>query len=885
MTTFLSLKRCAWVALCGLFALSCQHANLPSGDAATAAADSADVPPEITAPPGFVVEHLVSPTSVDSSSWVALTFDDRGRLLASDQYGSLYRVEIPAIGEDPAGTKVTPLSLEIGHAQGLLWAHGSLYVVVNSEQGVGGHGSGLYRVTDGDGDGELDTIRLLRAFVGWGEHGPHSVVLGPDGRSLYVMGGNHTTPPEPFASRVTRGWQEDGLFPPILDPRGHAVEIEAPGGWVVRTDTAGTDWELVSVGFRNAFDLAFNEAGDLFTFDSDMEWDLGMPWYRPVRVLHITSGSEFGWRTGSGKWPAYYPDNLPSVVDVGQGSPTGVLMGTRLAFPERYRNGLYIFDWSFGTIYRVDLEPQGASYTGTFEEFLSGVPLPLTDGVAGPEGALYFAAGGRRLNSHLYRVYYAGDEPVEAGTAPALTPPERALRLQLEAFHGRQDPAAVETAWPHLNHPDRFVRYAARVALEHEPVEAWAERVWAEADPVRRLYGVIALARTADASMQEQALEALAGIDYAALAPERRLDLLRAYGLVFMRLGAPSEAWKARVAERLASHFPADNDPENRELAQLLAYVEAPGVIETTLQLLERYAGDAGTPVLAEAVTARSEDYGPTIARMRENMPQPQEIAYARSLSFVRDGWTLEQRRRYFQWFYEALGRSGGESYKGFLEAIRSDALERVPAEAQEALAELTGALPGGRGVDLASLPQPEGPGRSWSWPDVREALNDGLDHPRDFERGRRMYAAALCEACHAVRGEGGSVGPDLTQIGTRFSREDVIEAIILPSAEISDQYAATLVTLTDGSSLVGRVIRVNEHELVLNQNPYAPDQVVTVPRAEIASQQPSPLSLMPPRLIDRLNEQEVVDLMAFLLSGGDPEHEYFKPKTEGEGR
>ncbi len=65
------------------------------------------------------------------------------------------------------------------------------------------------------------------------------------------------------------------------------------------------------MGYRNQYDIALNEDGELFTYDADMEWDFGSPWYRPTRVCHATSGSEFGWRSGTGKWPAYYEDSLP----------------------------------------------------------------------------------------------------------------------------------------------------------------------------------------------------------------------------------------------------------------------------------------------------------------------------------------------------------------------------------------------------------------------------------------------------------------------------------------------------------------------------------------------------------------------------------------------
>ena len=77
----------------------------------------------------------------------------------------------------------------------------------------------------------------------------------------------------------------------------------APGGAVLRFRPDGTRWEMVSNGFRNPFDLAFNEHGDLFAYDADMEWDLGMPWYRPTRICHVLPGAEWGWRNGTGKWP------------------------------------------------------------------------------------------------------------------------------------------------------------------------------------------------------------------------------------------------------------------------------------------------------------------------------------------------------------------------------------------------------------------------------------------------------------------------------------------------------------------------------------------------------------------------------------------------------
>ena len=191
------------------------------------------------------------------------------------------------------------------------------------------------------------------------------------------------------------------------------------------------------IGYRNAYDIAFNADGELFAYDSDMEWDMGMPWYRPTRVSHATSGSEFGWRSGTGKWPTYYVDSLPPMIDIGPGSPVGVEFGYGAKFPAKYQKALFICDWTFGTMYAIHLEPDGATYKATKEEFLSRTPLPLTDVCINPaDGAMYFTIGGRGAQSELFRVTYVGKESTEKVEYKNESGrKERAERQRLEGSH------------------------------------------------------------------------------------------------------------------------------------------------------------------------------------------------------------------------------------------------------------------------------------------------------------------------------------------------------------------------------------------------------------------------------------------------------------------
>lgn len=167
---------------------------------------------------------------------------------------------------------------------------------------------------------------------------------------------------------------------------------------------------MIASGFRNSVDIALNREGELFTYDSDLEFDIGVPWYRPTRVNHVTSGAEFGWRASSAKWQEYFADSLGAVINVGPGSPTGISFGHHSDFPAEYQDKLFICDWTFGTIYTVELEESGSSYTGTKKEFLHGSPLNIAAMRFGPDGAMYFVTGGRTTASKLYRIKYTGEK-------------------------------------------------------------------------------------------------------------------------------------------------------------------------------------------------------------------------------------------------------------------------------------------------------------------------------------------------------------------------------------------------------------------------------------------------------------------------------------------
>lgn len=841
-------------------------------------------------PAGFTAEHLYSPGENEQGSWVAMAFDDKGRLITADQYGALYRFEVPAIGSDSLSPTVEKMvigtdstKLGMGYAQGLLYAFNSIYVMVNHNANEDFERStGLYRLQDTDGDDQYDKVTLLKTLGGEpGEHGPHSMILSPDGESIYLVAGNHTDVPEMDAYRLPKVWEEDNVFPEIKDPRGHANNRKAPGGWIAKIDPEGKRWELISAGYRNGFDIAFNEAGDLFTYDSDMEWDFGMPWYRPTRINHVTSGSEFGWRTGNQKWSPNYPDNLPATLNIGQGSPTNVMFGTEANFPEKYRKALYAFDWSFGIIYAISLEPSGATYKATAEEFISGAPLPLTDGVIGPDGAMYFMTGGRRLESDVYRVYYNDDVKEDRTVLMAEDlPEEHQIRRQLEAYHEGPKAGALDFIWPYLKHEDRFIQYAARIAVEHQPLNEWKDKALNEKDPAALTQAIIALARHGNQALANPMLQALMTIDYGKLSETGEQNLIRAFELILSRYGNPTGAIKNQVIDYLSSRYPAGDNDVDRALSKVLVYLGAPEAVEKTLALLKDAKDDENyqkTFTSSSDLIFRNPQYGLDIAEMLSNVPPAQQTYLATVLGGAKVGWNEDLFEQYFDWIHKAFEYKGGRSYIGFIDRARKMALTQVPKDKFDYYDKLSGAelLSSSGNELLVSNIQPEGPGRRWT---VEEALPfmDSLQG-RDLEKGKAMFAATQCLSCHNMQGQGGIVGPDLTQLGTRFSPKDILFHTIDPSAEISDQYAATNFYMKDGGSIVGKIAKEDANTYFVSQNPFAPQDIREIPKSEVTNTKLSDVSVMMPGMINRLNPEELKDLMAYLISGGNPNNEVYQ--------
>lgn len=337
--------------------------------------------PILKAPDGFDVQLFADDDLAHDVH--CMTIDSRGRitvagnsfiklLIDSDADGVADKAELFA--EGPA----------IG-VQGMYW-HGPDLLVVGGE--------GLLRFRDRDGDDKADGPPdvLLKVKCG-GEHHAHSIQRGPDGW-WYLIAGNDTGIDAKYVSLPTA---------PIKQPVAGVL-------YRLKPDLSGG--EVVTHGLRNSYDFAFNRTADAFTFDSDDERDVSLPWYRPTRVFQLLPGSHAGWVTRSWKRPDEFLDMPPVVASAGRGSPTGVVCYQHRQFPEKYRESLFVLDWTFGRVLALPLTRNGSAWKADSELFLSSAGdhgFAPTDVEVGPDGSLFVSVGGRGTRGGVWRVSYPAE--------------------------------------------------------------------------------------------------------------------------------------------------------------------------------------------------------------------------------------------------------------------------------------------------------------------------------------------------------------------------------------------------------------------------------------------------------------------------------------------
>ena len=330
------------------------------------------------------------------------------------------------------------------------------------------------------------------------------------------------------------------------------------------------------------------------------------------------------------------------------------------------------------------------------------------------------------------------------------------------------------------------------------------------------------------------------------------------------------------MGDKLDTYFPSTDENINEELCRALSYLEHPGVVSKTVALMKV------TKVKASQYNAeilkRNKGYGGKILQSMGNSPNILNMHYLFCLKDVKAGWTMDDRKFYLGWVKDLASRSGGNLYRGYIDKIRGAAINSVPENDRLALKYLMGDI---KTVDLGTLPKPKGPSVEWTVESALKVFTEQKLVGRSLENGKRMFMAGQCVACHYLGNTGAGVGPDLTNLTKRADYKSMLESIIAPDLVVSDQFAQHVFLLFDGQVVSGRIASEDDGEVAVMTSGVTPDKLTRFKVDDIESRKLSKTSMMPTKLIDGMNAEELKDLIAYFVSQGDPKHAVYKrPKT-----
>jgi putative heme-binding domain-containing protein len=779
-------------------------------------------PSQFWTAPGFEIAEL-RVAEPDEGSWVSLAFDPQGRLTIAREDAGFLRM---TLSDDAARvTRVEPIASTLEECRGLAYFDDWLYANANNSRG-------LYRLRTGD-DGVVRDLQRLREFPGNVGHGRNDIALVDRAGSspqLYAIHGDAVQLPGPPIVDHTS---------PLNESRRRTPQRE---GYLLRTDLEGRQWELLCAGLRNPYGIAVHACGDPFTFDADNEYDMGTPWYRPTRILHLMTGGDSGYRDVTGRFPPRFhdhPDHAPPLLDIGRSSPTSVMFGDQLNFASPYRQALFALDWTYGRVLAIHLAMRGGTWRAAPELFLQGRPLNVTDVAAGPDGAMYLITGGRKTQSALYRIRYTGGD--------AKSEPSRGKHEQDAHRHSLTIRSSPPTS--DLNDADPVRRHAARIALERRPLSEWRSAALdAESGPAA-LRTLLALARARQTEDAPPIVDRL--LEYRV----DRLDLASQF--VWIRLcGLCRETTVDVVQSRSAALA-----PKLRELWSARNQTDCLSVAPegTSQELRRRVAlllGELSAPQLPEQIV-------PSLlaSRMQED-----QIAGLMALRSIRDGWTIALRRQQFQALNAMPQMIGGQGLPAVEKWLRTETLATLTSQEKAALADVLQPSP-----PLSEpLPARRSHVQKWTLADLA-ALYDAEAIPGDAARGRLVFRDALCNRCHRVGLRGAAVGPELTQLSRRFSRRDILESVLTPSLSVAENYRLETIVTEAGKSYTGRIVPEGDYRsetIKLATDPLRPDQIVEIDKKQIADHHVTSLSPMPQGLLDGFSLAEIRDLLAYLEFG-----------------
>jgi putative membrane-bound dehydrogenase-like protein len=861
----------------------------------SACADTPTIQHGLRVPSGFeVVEFADSKLANDI---FCMTIDPKGRVIVAGR--GYIRILVDDDGDGKADRAIEFADSPKDGAMGLYWEGDKLYVT--------GDG-GLRKFVDRDGDGKADgPSTLIRAIKTGGEHTAHAIQRGPDGW-LYVLCGNVAGIDKSYATAATS---------PIRDP---------VAGCVLRFSPDFKDCEIVAHGFRNPYCMDFNLDGELFTFDSDNERCVSLPWYEPTRFYHVIPGGHYGWlspqRANFWRMPPYFPDVVAPVATLGRGSPTGVVCYRHAEFPKEYWGGFFLADWTFGKIWFCPLERKGATYTSQPKVFLESVSdngfAPTGMAVHPKTGDLFVSIGGRGTRGAVYRIRYpkgmTSDLAANAATRQIKSRPHFD-GATAHRFENRSEPMAsirqsqirsgdigapsargtvwegytprsksgmrIEISkWPglHALQPDAFREVLRLFAmLEAEAPGELPKRWTAESNPLDNIHELIVWARC---SNKDRATKEVAAtlLDLDRKITQRKMNRDLHWPLRIAELYAGLVEKDPKLHAAMGAH-PEFGRPDHALFAQVKGFDRAKAatvfvhklqsdpaypINELVLQTLDALPAEQVNPVVRPLWGKAGYDGG--IATLLARQPEAQDRGkFVQTLSSPQASVLAASLKALSKL---PLEQDGQEALALLL------AHKNLPQEQKELRAALRDRI-----IQVMQLPA-DSDEKTWmrwlgkNYPQLATRLSnpDGVDVAAwerrfgaiNFNGGdaQRGQAVFAKASCAACHSGNQAIGPDLKGVTKRFSRDDLFTAIVQPSKEVPARYQLTQVETRDGKVYQGVVIYDAVDSLILQTGAA---ETARLAGQEISGRRVVPRSLMPAGLLDPLSDQEIVDLYAYL--------------------
>ncbi len=848
---------------------------------------------DLKVPSGFAVELFAGPELANDIYCMSISSD--GRVIVA---GRGYIRELIDDNNDGVAERASDLVTGIQEGpMGLLLEGNTLYAVTDG---------GLWRFENCDGKRPVTMMsgtKILALKTG-GEHHAHAVRRGPDGW-LYVLCGNNTGVNAKAITTATS-------------------PVKAPiAGCLIRVDTSGKNVEVIADGFRNAYDFDFNTSGEPFTFDSDNERCVGLPWYEPNRFYRIVAGGHYGWLnpqfTQTWRTPPYFYDTIAPLATLGRGSPTACICYRHTQFAN-YQNGFFLADWTFGKIWFAKVERDRSTPVPFLEAVGDSGFAPTGLAVHPKSGDLFACIGGRGTRGSVYRIHTT--KPVDdAKPLPmrtfdlgkvvvrdvAVTPMSAIRKLQL-SFGDLAAPSAMGTVWEgytlrqpptaefakpllvslRLPFPSGNTDYdrelsrtlAALGDNDATTIDKTLDKIDARSDPVEDVHYLVVLAQlrgTRSPTVTARTASAIVALD----------------GKYESRKWLRDRHWTLRLTE-------VANQLLKRDMRLTTAIIEHPEFGRVEHVWLAKLDGISREQAVRRFVARASNDreYAWNLGAV--------ELLGALPIAEVRP-WIVPL------WSVGGLevallpliAKSPIESDRAMLvsglctanpKAVMAivDALAKLPKRDDDTLSLLRALRRLGDGKPEAearaavgellrkSTQQSFGPTlNEWSaWvererPELAKRLNEGSPNASSWKtrfdvidwangsaaNGLKLFAKFQCAACH---NGAQAVGPSLEGVAKRFSRADIWTAIIDPNRDVPARYRTTEIATNDGKSLRGIIVYEAIDGIILQTGA---TETVRITGDRIESKKTKDESLMPVGSLDLATDREIADLMSYLLT------------------